>query len=52
MAGVSDDIAALDFDLTCAFRLEIHDRQCREAQAKLIAIEVSKIFSKPEDGDR
>ena len=44
MAGVDDDIAALDFDLTCAFRLVMYDNECRKGQAKLIAYEVSKLF--------
>jgi hypothetical protein len=37
-------MAALDFDLACAFRLEIYEGKCREAQAKLIAYEVGKLF--------
>lgn len=36
--------AALDFDLACAFRLEIYETERRKAQAKFIAYEVSKLF--------
>ena len=44
MAGIEDEMAKLDFDLACAFRLILHDNECREGQAKLIAYEVSKLF--------
>jgi hypothetical protein len=44
LAGVDDEIGSLDFDLTCTLRLEVYDFECRKAQAKLIAIEVSKMF--------
>ena len=54
LAGIDDDIAALDFDLACAFRLEIYDNDKLKTQAKRIAYEVSKIFgdgSEDDDGD-
>lgn len=38
-------MAALDFDLACAFRLEIYENECRKAEAKLVAYEVGKLFS-------
>ena len=44
LAGITCENAALDFDITCAFRLELHDAEVRKTQAKLIAYEVSKIF--------
>ncbi len=40
--------AALDFDLACAYRLEIHETECRKAQAQFIAYEVSKLFGEAE----
>jgi hypothetical protein len=51
MAGIDDDMGALDFDLTCTLRLEIFDFECRKTQAKLTAIEVSKMFSGSQGGD-
>lgn len=45
MAGIDDDIAALDFDLAHAVRLEVYDARCREIQAKLIAREVGRLFA-------
>jgi hypothetical protein len=45
LAEIDDPIAALDFDLACAFRLEIYDADCRKAQAKLNVIEISKWWS-------
>jgi hypothetical protein len=45
LAGIKDEMAALDFDLACAFRLEIYDNKCRHDQAKLIAYEVGKMLS-------
>ncbi len=38
-------MAALDFDLACAYRLDLYDGECRKAQAVLIAAEVLKGFS-------
>ena len=49
MAGVEDEMAKLSFDLTCAYRLVLHDNECRKGQAKLIAYEVSKLFA---DGEK
>ncbi len=40
--GIDDDVAALDFDLACAYRLELYDKQCRKEQAKQIIIELSE----------
>jgi hypothetical protein len=37
-------MAALDFDLACALRLEMYEGKCRQEQAQLIAYEVSKLF--------
>ena len=45
LAGISDEIAALDFDLAHSFRLEIYDTKRAENLAKLIAIEVGKMLS-------
>lgn len=44
LAGIKDEMAALDFDLACAFRLEIYEGERMKANARLIAYEVSKIF--------
>lgn len=40
LAGINDEIAALDFDLACSFRLEIYEDQKLETLAKRIAREV------------
>jgi hypothetical protein len=44
LAGVDDEMAALDFDLACAVRLDIYDGEARKASAILIAQEVAKVF--------
>ena len=44
LAGITNDIAALDFDLACSFRLELYDIEKDKTRAKLIAYEVSKMF--------
>jgi hypothetical protein len=44
LAGVDDEMAALDFDLACAVRLDIYDGEARKATAILIAQEVAKVF--------
>lgn len=45
MLKIRDEVTALDFDLACTLRLTRYDNECNEAQAKLIALEVSKMFS-------
>lgn len=39
-----DDAGVLDFNLACAYRLELHENERMKTQAKLIAYEVSKLF--------
>ncbi len=51
LAGIADEMAALDFDLACAFRMEIYEGETRKTEAKLIAYEVSKIFGDGSSGD-
>lgn len=41
----------LDFNLACAFRLELHETEKMKTQAKLIAYEVSKMFGSGESDD-
>lgn len=41
LAGVEDDIAALDFDLACTLRLQQYDMDVAEMQAKRIAHEAA-----------
>lgn len=53
MAGLEeqfgkDDPLCLQFNLACAFRLEIYEGECRKTQPKLIAYEVSKMFGSSE----
>ena len=45
MAQVTDEMAALDFDLACAFRLEIYEGEKATKMAQLIAIELSKVIA-------
>ena len=52
LAGIKDEIAALDFDLACSFRLEIYEGEKMKTTAKLIAYEVSKIFGDGESGSK
>jgi hypothetical protein len=42
LAGIEDELAALDFDLACTLRLSIYDTDCQKNQAALIADEVVK----------
>lgn len=53
LAGIICPNAALDFDIACAYRLEIYDAEVRhegmKALSKLTAYEVSKIFSSEEE---
>lgn len=54
MAGLEqlfdkDDIGLLDFNATVAYRLEIHEVERDKSLAKLIAYEVSKMFSSGEE---
>jgi hypothetical protein len=44
LAGLPDDVIALDFDLAATYRLDLYDRDCRKQQAQMIAIEVSKML--------
>jgi hypothetical protein len=37
-------VSALDFDLICTHRLNIYEGEKMQAQARLIAYEVSKLF--------
>jgi len=39
-----DSIEALDFDLTCATRIELYEGVCREDQAIRIAVSVGKLL--------
>lgn len=45
MAGITDSLAALDFDLACSLRLTIFDNEAQKAQAKRIAFEVGKMLT-------
>jgi hypothetical protein len=51
LADIRDDIAALDFDLACAFRHEIYETEKAKTLAKLIAYEVSKLFGDGSEND-
>lgn len=44
LAGVTDEFAALDFDVACTVRLNHYDADCREQQAILIAAKVGELF--------
>lgn len=48
MAGIEQyfdehDPGVLEFNLTCGYRLEVYDSECRKQQAKLIAYEVGEL---------
>ena len=45
MAGIADEMAALEFDLACAARLQFYDADVLKTQAKRIAYEVAKLWS-------
>ena len=51
LAGIPCENAALDFDLTCSFRLQLYDAETMKTNAKLIAYECSKIFSESRNDD-
>ena len=51
LADIQDDIAALDFNLACGYRLELHEMEKAKTNAKLIAYEVSKLFGDGSDDD-
>ena len=49
LAGISDEMDALAFDVTCAFRLEIYEIAKRRTEieflATMIAVKVGEMFS-------
>jgi hypothetical protein len=51
LAGISDENAALDFDLACTVRLNAYHMERDENRAKLIAYEVSKLFGDAEESN-
>ncbi len=54
LAGITDEMDALAFDVTCAFRLEIYENEKAAAlienQATLIAIKVGEMLGGAGDG--
>jgi hypothetical protein len=40
LAGIKNEIAALDFDLACTLRLQIYDNQAEKARVDYLANEI------------
>lgn len=45
LAGIEDEVAALDFDLACVYRLAIYDNQQDLKRAKMFALENGKMLA-------
>jgi hypothetical protein len=45
VAGLRDDCGALDFDLACAYRLDLYDRDARKQLAQMIRAEIGSLWT-------